>query len=78
MYFGDHPPPHIHASVGRVGRPGFMKAKFSIESGELLEGELPRAKVPAVTSWCGRHRDDLLADFESAQRHQHPTGSYDQ
>lgn len=55
-----------------------MKAKFSIESGELLEGALPRAKVPAVTSWCERHRDDLLVDFERAQRDEHPTGSYAQ
>lgn len=77
LYFGDHPPPHVHAFVGRPGTPGVPEARFSIETGEPLNGELPRAKVVAVRRWCLRHREELLADFDRAQRYEHPTGSYD-
>lgn len=78
LFFGDHPPPHFHAYVGRPGTPGVSEARFSIETGDLLDGELPRAKVAAVKAWCERHREALRADFERAERHEHPTGSYDQ
>jgi hypothetical protein len=77
LYFGDHPPPHVHAYVGRVGHPGVRSARFSIDTGELLDGQLPSAKVSAVRSWCGQHREELLADWERARLYEHPIGRYD-
>jgi hypothetical protein len=35
MYFGDHPPPHFHALYAG------QKARFSIATGEIIDGELP-------------------------------------
>jgi hypothetical protein len=78
LYFGDHPPPHFHVYAGRVGRPGVKAARFSIDTGEMIDGGLPPASVATVTSWCRRHREALRADWQRAQSNLHPTGRYDQ
>ncbi len=77
LYFGDHPPPHVHIYAGRVGRPGVQAARFSIDSGDLIDGTLPAAKLAAATIWCRRHREALSADWGRAQLDLHPTGRYD-
>jgi hypothetical protein len=78
LFFNDHPPPHVHAYAGRVGHPGLQMARFSIETGELIDGRLPSAKVSTVASWCTRHREALREDWQRAQLGLHPTGRYDQ
>lgn len=63
MYWTDnkrHHCPHIHAQYS--GEEGV----FDIESGDLLEGSLPRAKMRLVQAWIELHRDDLLADWSLA------------
>jgi hypothetical protein len=77
LYFGDHPPPHVHIYAGRVGHPGVQAARFSIDSGDLIDGTRPAAKLAAATSWCRRHREALSADWGRAQLDLHPTGRYD-
>ena len=77
IYFGDHPPPHVHARVGRPGERGTTEARFSIDTGRLIDGMLPAARASEVTRWCQEHRSDLLADWERAQRYRHPAGRYD-
>ena len=77
LYFGDHPPPHVHIYAGRVGRPGVQAARFSIETGELIDGTLPAAKLAAATNWCRQHREALSADWGRAQLDLHPAGRYD-
>jgi Domain of unknown function (DUF4160) len=77
LYFNDHPPPHIHVYAGRIGRPGVKAARFSIDTGELIDGVLPPASVATVTSWCVLHREALRADWQRAQRNLHPTERYD-
>jgi Domain of unknown function (DUF4160) len=77
LYFGDHPPPHVHIYAGRVGHPGVQAARFSIDSGDLIDGTLPAAKLAAATNWCRRHREALSADWGRAQLDLHPTGRYD-
>jgi hypothetical protein len=78
LYFGDHPLPHVHVYAGRVGRLGVKAARFSIDTGEMIDGGLPPASVATVTSWCQLHRDSLRADWQRTQRHLHPVGRYDQ
>jgi hypothetical protein len=78
VYFNDHPPPHIHVYAGRIGHPGIQAARFSIETGALIDGKLPPGKVSTVTSWCKRHRETLRADWERARLDLHPAGRYDQ
>ena len=56
MYFqqADHNPPHIHAIYGD------SVAAFNINSGEIMEGELPPKAVNLVQEWLKLHKDELL------------------
>jgi len=63
MYFFDaeqHHLPHIHADY--QGR----QAQFSIESGDVLAGELPRAQTRLVQAWIEIHQDELMAAWQMA------------
>ena len=53
VYPNDHPPPHFHAKIAEY------EALFSIATGELLEGSLPRPKMEVVMSWYMAHRDEI-------------------
>jgi hypothetical protein len=77
VYYGDHPPPHVHVRAGRPGRAGMAEARFSIDSGELIDGDLPAVQASRVTSWCRRNREALRADWDRAQRGEPPAGRYD-
>ena len=63
MYYYDnkkHSKPHIHAEFGE------HQATISIEDGELLGGNLPKAKMRLVQAWIEIHREDLLANWRLA------------
>jgi hypothetical protein len=63
MYFLDnrqHHEPHIHV------RYQDDEAVYSIPDGNLLAGEIPRAKSRLVEAWIEIHREDLLADWQLA------------
>jgi hypothetical protein len=63
MYFLDvkrHNLPHFHAKYQSAS------AVFAIETGEILEGELPPAKTRLVLAWLEIHREDLIADWALA------------
>ena len=63
MFFFDtdkHHVPHIHVEYGE------FNAVFSIADGEVLAGELPKAKLRLVQAWMEIHRDELLADWTLA------------
>ena len=77
IYFGDHPPPHVHARVGRPGNRGMAEARFSIDNGELIDGVLPAMQASQVTIWCRRNRTALFLDGDRAQVDRHPAGRYD-
>jgi hypothetical protein len=59
MYAGsrEHNPPHFHAYYGD------FRAIFSIEPGELTEGNFPVKQRKLVEAWAVLHRDDLMADW---------------
>lgn len=61
MYHADHPPPHVH--VEYQGREAFV----SIETGEIIEGELQRNARRLVRDWCVLHREELLRNWQRAQ-----------
>lgn len=54
MYFqqSEHNPPHIHAIYGE-----YMGA-IDIQTGELLEGDLPARALNLVQEWLNIHRKD--------------------
>jgi hypothetical protein len=76
IYFNDHPPPHIHVYAGRPRHPGVQAARLSIDTGEVIAGKLPQAKIATAKSWCEEHREALLADWQRARLGLHPTGRY--
>jgi Domain of unknown function (DUF4160)/Protein of unknown function (DUF2442) len=53
MYYRDHAPPHFHAIYGEY------EATVSIETAEVLEGQLPRRARTLVSEWAAAHRDEL-------------------
>ena len=65
MYFYDaqrHHIPHFHAEYTE------FTAVIAIESGDMLEGDLPRNKMKLVQAWLEIHRDEIMADWSLAVR----------
>lgn len=54
MFFGDRTPPHFHAIYGEYN------ALVSIESLELIEGDLPSRAEKLVLEWATLYQQDLL------------------
>ena len=63
MYFqqSEHNPPHIHAIYGE------NMAAININSGEVLEGELPPKALAMVWEWVNIHLDELLKMWETQE-----------
>lgn len=61
MYFADHGPPHVH--VAYQGH----EALVAIETGEVIEGALPRRAASLVRQWCLDHRQELAENWANAQ-----------
>ena len=69
LYFQDdrrHHQPHIHVKYQND------EAVVAIPDGDLLEGELPPAKMKLLLAWIEIHRDELMADWQLAVSGQHP------
>ena len=69
LYFIDnrkHKHPHIHVKYQD------SEAVISIPNGELLDGELPPAKMRLVLAWIEIHKDELMADWDLAVSGQQP------
>ena len=64
MYYDDHNPPHFHAYYGD------HQAIISIETLEVLEGQLPKRARALVVEWAVEHRQELLNDWLLAEEHQ--------
>jgi hypothetical protein len=64
MFMKDHPPPHFHALYGE------HRARVAIETGELLDGDLPPRAARLVREWARLHRRELEADGALAERMQ--------
>jgi Domain of unknown function (DUF4160) len=54
VFFGDHPPPHFHAIYGKYN------ALVSIESLEIIEGDLPSRAQKLVLEWATLYQQDLF------------------
>jgi hypothetical protein len=61
MYWADHGVPHLHAIRGDE------EGVFSIQTGELIEGEVARRTKRAVSAWIELRRDELLANWRRGQ-----------
>ncbi len=59
MFARDHNPPHFHAYYGD------HEALFAIQTGHILEGELPPNKQILVTAWALLRKKDLMKNWNS-------------
>lgn len=69
IFYGDnkrHNTPHIHARYQN------HKASISIDTGEILAGDLPLRQLKMVQVWIDLHTDELLADWELAVNGEEP------
>ena len=68
MYMGklEHNPPHIHISYQDY------KAVYDIKENILIEGELPTKQNRLVQAWIELHKEDLLINWEIAQKGELP------
>ena len=57
MFADEHNPPHFHAEYGDD------RATFSIETGQMIQGDFAPKKAALVTAWAIIHRDELLKNW---------------
>lgn len=61
LFFGDHPPPHFHAVYGEnIGL-------FSIDTLEMIEGDLPNRAKKLVAEWANIHKNELKRMWETQE-----------
>ncbi len=63
MLYDDHRPPHFHAEYGEY------KVSVEINTG-IVEGRFPRRALKALMEWYELHKDELLEDWQLAERHE--------
>ena len=63
---GEHNPPHFHAYYNEY------KATFSIESIEVIQGELPRRQARLVKAWAELHQEELMANWKLVMNGEDP------
>jgi len=61
MHYGDHPPAHVHVRYGE------HRATVSIETLEIVVGDLPRRVRLLVVEWALAHRPELRDNWNRAQ-----------
>ncbi len=59
MFIKEHNPPHFHAFYG-----GDV-AVFSIDTGQMMQGDFPQKKAALVTAWAILHQNELLENWNS-------------
>ena len=64
MFFQDYPLPHFFASYSG------HEANVAIETGELIEGDLPANAARLVREWALAHRDELEDNWQRARNGQ--------
>ncbi len=61
MNYRDHAPPHFHVWYGE------FKAIVTIQDG-VVTGEMPARALKLVFEWLELHRDELMTDWNKAQK----------
>ncbi len=66
MYIVDHEPPHFHAVYGE------FEAYVAIETGEVIEGALPKVAARLVKQWTVARRKQLRDNWRLARSGRQP------
>jgi hypothetical protein len=59
MFINEHNPPHFHAFYSSD------VACFSIETGQMIQGDFPSRKASLVTAWAILHQKELLQNWKA-------------
>ena len=66
LFFADHSPPHFHAVYGEhIGL-------FSIDTFEMIEGDLPNRAKKLVVEWANINKTELKRMWETQEFHKLP------
>ena len=60
----EHQPPHFHATYAG------QEILVSIRDLEAIDGELPNKQQKMLLGWAALHQDELLENWELAQKQQ--------
>ena len=60
MFYGDHPPPHIHGANNE------NNGYFDIDNQEMLEGDLSSKDQKIIKKWC-KNNKNILKDMWNSQ-----------
>ena len=66
MYVRDHPPPHFQAVYGEY------EGNVSIDTGEIIEGKLPKRAAWLVREWTLAHQGELRENWRRARAGEQP------
>jgi hypothetical protein len=66
FFFADHQPPHFHTQFAEY------QAQIAIESLDILEGNLPAAKLRAVREWAATRKPALLDAWKDVIARRNP------
>jgi hypothetical protein len=61
MCYDDHSPPHFHVKYAE------HKARVTIDTLEIHEGQLPRRAFALVLEWAALHRAELWTNWQRAR-----------
>ena len=64
MFYSDHGEPHLHAYYAEY------QAKFTINSGVVMTGHLPRKAERLVKQWIDVRKNELYENWERALKHE--------
>ena len=59
MFAESHNPPHFHAEYSEY------RGTFSIETGQIMQGDFPPNKSTLVTAWAIIHKNELLENWNT-------------
>jgi len=62
MFDKDHPPPHFHVKYGE------HKCYININTGEIIEGNLPASQYSKVKEWSKEHIEELSENWIEGQK----------
>ena len=62
MFYKDHNPPYFHVRYSEY------KATIEIENLVILSGKLPPRVYGLVIEWASMHKDELMDDWERAEK----------
>lgn len=62
MFIKDHSPPHFHAKYGEY------RGLIDINTGELMEGQLPNRVLKLIREWKELHNEELKRNWEESQK----------